>query len=45
MVIRPTMTYREEWANEETTHAKTSVAQIRMLRSLCGKTRNDRIKN
>ena len=40
------MTYREEcWPIRKQHMQKTSVAQIRMLRSLCGKTRKNRIKN
>ena len=44
--IRLTMLYETEcWVTKKQQVIKMSVAEMRMLRWMCGKTRNDRIRN
>ena len=45
-VIRPTMLYGTEgWAVKKHYVSKMNVAEMRMLRWMCGKTRRDKIRN
>ncbi|CAL5439689.1 unnamed protein product [Camellia sinensis] len=46
MAIRPAMLYGTEcWATKKQHVDKMSVAEMRMLRWMCGKTRQDKIRN
>ena len=45
-VVRPAMMYgAETWAIKKTQEKKLDVAEMRMLRWMCGVTRRDRIRN
>ena len=45
-VIRPAMTYGEEWCPRKKQHMhKMNVAEMRMLRWMCGKNRKEKIRN
>ena len=45
-VVRPAMTYSSEcWAVKQSHIQKLSVAEMRMLRMMCGVTRRDRVRN
>ena len=46
MIVRPAMVYgAETWAVKKAHEKKTEVAEIKMLRWMCGVTRSDRIGN
>ena len=45
-VVRPVMTYSAEcWALKKNQEQKLSVAEMKMLRMMCGVTRRDRVRN
>jgi hypothetical protein len=43
--IRPTMLYGVEWWPSKMRHVQLRVAEMRMLRWICGHTRRDRVWN
>ena len=46
MVVRPTLLYGTEcWANKKQNIQKMNVAEMQMLRLMCGKTRKDKVRN
>ena len=45
-LVRPAMTYSSEcWAVKKTHEQKLRVAEMKMLRMMCGVTRRDRVRN